>query len=464
MRELLTTVARSAASWVELRYHARRLKQIAMRNGRLEESSSVQLTGLGVRVLVDGVFGFASTTDLSREGIESAVADAQQAARSATASKRKRVEGLAPIPGTTGTFGTAIEDDLDAHPLEEKLELVKRIEERVRNADERIVSAMARYTEIQDEKIIVTSDGVAVSFKESRPSFRAVATAQANGDQTMGTDSVAVAGGWSDLFSKRAPEESADYAVRMATDQLKAPYPKGGEATVILDPELVGVLCHEAIGHTVEADLVLGGAVTQGKIGQKVASELVTMCDSGRSEYLPHAVGTLEVDDEGVKTGRTVLIERGVLRSYLHSRESAAHFGVEPTGNSRAWEYNNEPIIRMRNTYIEPGETPLDEMMSTIEHGYYLKGLGLGGQADSNAEFMFGVAEAWEITEGQKGKFLRGVTISGNAFEVLESVDAIGDTFAWSYLGGACGKGQPAKVDAGGPHVRCRVTIGGRQE
>jgi TldD protein len=464
MRELLTTVARSASSWIELRYHARKTKQIAMRNGRLEESSSVQLTGLGVRVLVDGVFGFASTTNLSREGIRSAVADAQQAARSATASKRQRVEALAPIPPTTGTFGTTIEDSLDDHPLEEKLDLVQRIEERIRNADDRIVSSMARYAEIQDEKIIVTSDNVAVSLKESRPDFRAVATAQENGEQTLGMDSHAVTGGWADLFSKRAPEEMADYAVRMAVDQLSAPHPKGGEAIVVLDPQLVGVLCHEAIGHTVEADIVLGGAITQGKIGQKVSSELVTMCDSGHSEYHPHAVGTLNVDDEGVKTQRTVLIERGVLRSYLHNRETAAHFGVEPTGNSRAWEYNNEPIIRMRNTYIEPGETSLEEMMSTIEHGYYLKGLGLGGQADSNAEFMFGVAEAWEIASGRKGRFLRGVTISGNAFDALESVDAIGDTFEWSYLGGACGKGQPAKVDAGGPHVRCRVTIGGRQE
>lgn len=464
MQGLLTEIVHSASSWIELRYHARKTKQIAMRNGRLEESSFVQLTGLGVRVLVDGVFGFASTTNLSREGIRSAVADAQQAARAAMASKRKRVEALAPIPPTTGTFEAVIEDPVDGHTLEEKLELVQRIEERIRNADDRIVSSMARYAEIQDEKIIVTSDNVAVSLKESRPDFRAVATAQENGEQTLGMDSHAVTGGWADLFSKRAPEEMADYAVRMAVDQLSAPHPKGGEAIVVLDPQLVGVLCHEAIGHTVEADIVLGGAITQGKIGQKVSSELVTMCDSGHSEYHPHAVGTLNVDDEGVKTRRTVLIERGVLRSYLHNRETAAHFGVEPTGNSRAWEYNNEPIIRMRNTYIEPGETSLEEMMSTIEHGYYLKGLGLGGQADSNAEFMFGVAEAWEITGGRKGQFLRGVTISGNAFDALESVDAIGDTFEWSYLGGACGKGQPAKVDAGGPHVRCRVTIGGRQE
>jgi len=464
MLDVLSALAREAHSWVELRYHARRSRLIRMRNGRMEESSSAEVIGVGVRVLVDGVFGFASTTDTTREGISKSIADAQDAARTAAGSKKKRIEKLAPIPATTGAFGFDLADPLTDHSLEEKLDLVQRIERRVAGADPRIVSAAASYAELIDEKAIATSDGVAVRLLQSRPEFRTMATAQENGQQTLGMDSVGVQGGWSDMLSKRDPEEMAQHTVKLAIDQLKAPFPEGESATVVLDPGLVGVLAHEAIGHTVEADLVLGGAITMGKIGQSVASPLVTLCDSGVSEHLPHAVGTLPVDDEGVAATRTVLIDQGVLRSYLHDRESAAHFGVEPTGNARAWEYSDQPLIRMRNTYVDQGETALEEMIGEVKHGYYLKALGMSGQADSNAEFMFGVREAWRIVDGRKGEFLRGVTISGNAFEVLKSVDAVGNDFTWEYGAGACGKGQPAKADLGGPHIRCRITIGGRQQ
>jgi len=464
MLELLTSVAQGADSWAEVRYHARRRKQIRVRNGRLEESSSTERAGVGVRVLVDGVFGFASTTDLSREGILRSLRDAQQAARAAASSKKHRIEKLASIPPTAGAFGFDVDDPLDAHTLEEKLELVQRIERRIAASDPRIVSSSASYGELVDEKVIATSDGVAVHLFQSRPEFRTIATAGENGMQSLGMDSVGVCGGWSDMFCKRTAEQLADHAAKMAVDKLAAPFPEGEEATVILDPELVGILAHEAIGHTVEADLVLGGAITQGKIGQTVASPLVTLCDSGHSERLPHAVGTSPVDDEGVPAQRTVVIERGVLRSYLHDRETAAHLGVEPTGNARAWEYSDQPLIRMRNTYIDQGDTPLAEMIAGVDHGYYLKGLGISGQADSNAEFMFGVGEAWRIDGGKRGEFLREVTISGNAFDVLKSVDAVGNDFDWEYSAGYCGKGQPAKVDCGGPHVRCRITIGGRQQ
>ena len=298
---------------------------------------------------------------------------------------------------------------------------------------------------------------------DAKPGFRAIAVAQESGEQTLGMDSAGVTGGWTDLFAKRSPEEMADRAVKLAIDQLKAPHPTGEKAIVVLDPDLVGVLSHEAIGHTVEADAVRSGAITSGKLGEKVASELVTLCDSGPSVFAPHAAGELLVDDEGVTTQRTVIIDHGVLRSFLHNRESAAYFGVEPTGNARAFEYSDEPIIRMRNTYIEPGESSLEELIAGVTSGYYLQGLGFGGQADSNAEFMFGIKEARPIKNGRIGELVRGVTISGNAFEVLASVDAVGKEFRWGLGAGYCGKGQLAKVDAGGPYLRCVVTIGGRQ-
>jgi TldD protein len=157
-----------------------------------------------------------------------------------------------------------------------------------------------------------------------------------------------------------------------------------------------------------------------------------------------------------------VVIERGVLKNYLHNRESAARFGVRPTGNARAWEYQDEPLIRMRNTYIEPGRQSLEELIDGIEDGYLLDGAA-NGQADANGEFMFGTQQAYRIQRGKRGPLLRGVNLSGRAFEVLSSVDGVGSEFLWDLGSGHCGKGQPMKVDAGGPWIRCQVLLGGRQ-
>jgi TldD protein len=464
MLQLLQEIATRATGWVELRYHTRRSKRILVRNGQLEESSTLFLTGVGVRALVDGVFGFASTTDLSEKGIINAVSEAESAARISALGKKHKIANFPKVALASGDFFVQTEDPLDNHPLTEKLQLVTQADEIARHAAKEIVSSSASYSELQDEKVIVTSDGAATHIIDAKPDFRVLAVAQKDGDQAMGMDSVGVSGGYADLFLRSTPEEMAQKAAKLAVDQLSADYAAGHTATVILDPGLVGVLSHEAIGHTVEADLVRSGAITSGKIGKRVASELVTLCDSGPSVFVPHAAGEVLVDDEGVQTGRTVIIDHGILRSYLHSRESAAYYGVEPTGNARAFEYSDEPIIRMRNTYIEPGTSSKEELFAGVKHGYYLQGLGGGGQADSNAEFMFGVREAHEIVDGKIGKLVRGVTISGNAFEVLQSVDAVADDFIWGLGAGHCGKGQLAKVDAGGPHLRCVVTIGGRQQ
>jgi TldD protein len=193
-----------------------------------------------------------------------------------------------------------------------------------------------------------------------------------------------------------------------------------------------------------------------------VGSELVNLCDSGASEFIAGASGTIPVDDEGVKTGRTVIIRDGILESYLHDRESAARFGVAPTGNARAWEYSDSPLIRMRNTYLEPGEETLEEMIAGIDDGYLLDG-PRNGQADSSGEFMFAVGQAWRIRDGALAELVRGVTISGVAFEVMQTVDAVSRDFRWDLGAGMCGKGQPAKVDAGGPYVRCELILGGEQ-
>jgi TldD protein len=459
MIELLEGALRHG-EWLELRYHDRRSRSILVEDGRLEAARSTHHAGVGVRALVDGAWGFASTSVLTKESLARAVEAARKAAQAAARVSTHKVE-VPPAPKfARGEIKTAAREPLSSRTLDAKIALVSDTEKLVRTGGSAITSSSARYTELVDEKWIVTSDGARVHLFDTKPELRVSAVAAMEGELQNHVEAAGHTGGFGDLFSRKTAEEMAEKAVRTATDLLRAGYVEGGKKRVILAPDVVGLLVHEAIGHTVEADFVLAGSAAAGKIGKKVASELVTLCDSGESEYLAGAGGVVLVDDEGVPAERVTIIEDGILRSYLHNRETAAHFGVAPTGNARAFEYDNEPLVRMRNTYIAPGTSRLEDMIGDTDDGYLLVG-AKNGQADANAEFMFVVGEVYPIKDGKLGPLHRGTTITGDAFEVLSSVDRVGDQFAWELGSGFCGKGQPAKVDAGGPHVRCMVTLAG---
>jgi TldD protein len=459
--DVLQDAVARAGGFVELRFHDKVSRAIAVEKGKVERTQFRQRSGLGVRVLEGGSWGFASTGSLERAAIERAIDTARAAAR-AGATGRGKKHKLATARLARGSFDLPGIQDVSGRPLEEKIAMATALEQRVRASSQAIRSASCSYNEIYEEKAVVTSDGAAASFRVIRPELRVQAVAEKDGELSTGFEAVGATGGWECLFRNGTGEYFADKAARTATDLLSARTPQGGRATVILAPSIVGLLVHEAIGHTVEADFVQAGSVAAGKIGQRVASELVTIADSGASEFYAGAGGTIPIDDEGVLAARTEIVRNGVLVSYLHNRESAAQFGVEPTGNARAWEYSDQPLIRMRNTYFAPGASTLEEMIAGTQDGYLLEG-PRNGQADSSGEFMFGVQEARRIHNGKLGELVRGVVISGIAFDVLGTVDAVSNSFRWDLGSGYCGKGQPAKVDAGGPYVRCQVLLGGEQ-
>lgn len=462
MREILKAIVGDSRNWLELRVHDRRALHILSRKGIMEAASSNKTAGVGVRVLVNGTWGFSSTARLDREGIVEAVRDATVAAEKSSGGRSEKIERLAECELAVGDYVSGDAAEAASHATEEKTELVVETERATRESSRLVRSAMCKYSEIVDEKWIVSTDGADAHIEDSKLEFAVSAVSGEGDDMQVGYQGIGVTGGWPELFRTWTPESMSEHVSQVAVDLLTAPYAPGGKATVVMNPELVGLLAHEAIGHTVEADFILSGSAASGKVGQKVASDLVTLVDSGPAT-LGHksAGGVVLVDDEGVPTGRTVVIGSGVLRSYLHDRETAAHFDVPPTGNARAWQYSDEPLIRMRNTYLEPGEASYDEIIGSVESGFLLKGAG-SGQADANAEFMFGVQEAYEIKNGRVGRLLRGATISGDAFEVLKSVDMLSSDFEWAIGSGYCGKGQAAKVDGGGPYVRCQVVVGGR--
>ena len=234
---------------------------------------------------------------------------------------------------------------------------------------------------------------------------------------------------------------------------------RGGEQTVVLAPELAGMLAHEAMGHPCEADAVLGGAVTASLAGQQVASELVTMIDIAHTWNGAEVMAPVYVDDEGTPARDVLMIDRGRLTGFMHSRETAARLGEAPTGNARAYNPNDEPLVRMRNTVILPGSAKLAAMIEGVDDGYLLMKTS-NGQADSTTEFMFGVTLAYEIRAGKIGRAVRNTTLSGSALKVLRAVDAVSDDMHWD-CSGYCGKKQPMVVSMGGPALRTRAHLGG---
>jgi TldD protein len=446
------------ASYVEARYQARLTTEVNFVNGELERIRVVENAGCGIRVLVDGCWGFSGTNNISL--LKESLGHAISAARVLAKTKKNRVKGLAESKMAAGTFRTPADGSLLDVDIEQKVQVAKEGEKAARS-NRMIKTASCTYREMLDHKAIVNSDGADVEIYDSKPEFSVVAIAKRGGESATAHEGVGVTGGWNDLFRK-SHLEYAVIASERASKLLDAKHVSGNKATVILDPAMVGLLSHEAIGHTVEADFVLSGSVVKDKMGQQVASELVTLVDSGRSEIMNNAGGTIMVDDEGVAAGRTAIIENGILKSFLHNRESAMAFGTASTGNARAFLYSDEPLIRMRNTFIEPGADRLADMIKETKHGYVVKG-ARNGQADANGEFMFGAEEVYLVEKGEVKELMRGASISGNAFDALRSVDMVGDEFQYDIGTGYCGKYQPAKVDGGGPYVRCTAVIGGLQ-
>jgi TldD protein len=452
------------ATYVEARYQSRLASEVNFTNGELERIRVVENAGCGIRVLVDGCWGFTSTSNISSESLKESLSQAISAARMLARTKKNKVNGLVESKMITGTFRTAANSDnnLSDISIEQKVQVTKEAEKEARSNRE-VKTASCTYRDTLDYKLIVNSDGADIEIYDSKPEFSVTAIARKANQSATAHEGVGITGGWDDLFKKKSHLEYARTASGRAVKLLYARHVSGKKTTVILDPAMVGLLSHEAIGHTVEADFVLSGSVVKDKIGSKVASDLVTLVDSGNSEIVGNAGGTIIVDDEGVAAGRTAIIEKGILKSFLHNRESAMIFGTASTGNARAFQYSDEPLIRMRNTYIEPGEDELNDMIRETKHGYIIKG-ARNGQADANGEFMFGAEEIYLIENGELKELLRGASISGNAFEVLQSVDMVGNEFQYDIGTGYCGKYQPAKVDGGGPYIRCTAIIGGLQE
>jgi len=450
---LIKCLEKSQADHVEMRHHRRQTLNISIRDGKMDELNNGVVEGICARAMVKGSWGFASTTSLEEKEIAKALKDATSLAR-ASKTKKKRLATLAEVKHAEDSYTTKMKRDPRKADPEELVRLVKDTDADVRSFSKKIVSDTVAFTVIDDDLSFASSEGAQITQRIVRCVGRVMAVAREKGDLTSAIESIGEQSGL-EVIEKTPLTKIGQVAAERAHKLASAPVAPGGMFPVILENKIVGLLAHEAVGHCAEADLVYGGSFMAGKVGKVVASEIVTLVDDGR---YPGGSGTMKYDDEGVPTEKTVIIEKGAVKGFLHSRETAYQFKVHPTGNARAWNYEFDPIIRMRNTYIESGDKSIEELAEGIKEGYFLKG-GLSGQADFTGEFMFGTQEAVKIKNGRLGESLRGVTISGNAFEVLKNVNAIGKDFIMRV--GMCGKEQVNYVGMGGPSLRTKLLLGG---
>ncbi len=442
----------------ELRAQENRRRVVVYAQGNLVSNVRTEQSGISARVRKNGLCGFSSSAEYSSEMADAVLKAATKNAHFMAGHIDKK---SIVVPSLQGGFVPYRREIIDT---EQKriIEKTKELDDYIAKTYPNLVSRQVIYSEDSMEKIIYTSDACDGHVTSPRAYIYVFMTAMSKEGKPV--DAFRVFGGagcFNDYFSdldQYKPELEEEYQALMK--KTEGIYPEAGLKTVILDGMMTGMLSHEAVGHTTEADLVRGGSVAGPCLNKQVASEKVTMIDFAHTALGETAPLPVYIDDEGVAAKDAVIIKDGILTGYMNNRESAALYGVEPDGNARAWSFSDEPLIRMRNTAILPGKDKLEDMIASVDDGYYLINSN-NGQADLTGEFMFGVIEGYEIKNGKIGRALLDTTVMGVAFDMLKTVDMVSDKITWA-SSGMCGKKQPMPVGMGGPALRCKITIGGR--
>ena len=343
-------------------------------------------------------------------------------------------------------------------PMERKVEILQRADAAAREYDGRITQVTAYYRDIEQHVLVADTDGTWGSEIRQYITLFVTAIAKQGEEIRTGSESRSETRGF-EFFNVHLPEEVAREAARLAVQQLIARPAPAGSFMVVLSSKAGGTMVHEACGHGLEADFIQKSlSVYAGRVGQQVASTLITVVDDGT---LPNLRGSSSMDDEGNQTTRAVLIDKGVLKGFLHNRKTARAMGAAPTGHGRRESYQHLPLPRMRNTIIMPGTTPPDRILSSVRDGILICRMG-GGEVDvASGNFVFNCSEAYLIKDGKATEPIRDATLIGNGPEILSTIDMVGSDIGYGV--GTCGKeGQGVPVADAQPTLRIpRVTVGG---
>ncbi len=439
------------ADYIEVRLDESKSSRLVYRGERLEEAGRSAGAGGCVRALVRGGWGFVSFNSLDKlsENVALAVEQARQVGKS-----ESQFSPAVPVV-------EKVPVEFKKNPMDVPLAVKNNIlaeYNRIMLGTEGIQTTSIGYADIKKKVTLATSEGTYLEQGRIDLNLRLSAIASKDGDVQQVGLSIGSKGDFATV--ENLHEQVRDIA-RRAAALLSAPSAKGGTYTVVLDPVLAGVFVHEAFGHLSEADHIYENPQMRDimVLGRRFAGKHLNIVDGAA---VPGYRGSFKYDDEGTRAGKTYLIKEGVLTSRLHSRETAAKMGEQPTGNARAINYTHPPIVRMTNTFIEPGATSLADMLSGIKEGVYAK--DWYGGTTSLEMFTFSAGEAYMIRDGKIAEMVRPVVLTGNVFATLDNIDAIGDDLDMNQ-GGGCGKaGQsPLPVSNGSPHIRIQnCLVGGK--
>ncbi len=450
----LAAALETGGDFAEIFLEDTRRNRLMLMDGRLDSVTSDRAHGAGVRVFSGTSAYYATTNDTSPEGLMRAAKQAAAAlsgARSLSAAPLDVMVSPAPFPVSQRPGDV---------PGARKARLLHEASKAARAEGEAIRQVIASLADVETDVVIANTEGVFAADRRTytRLGVQAVAANEA-GNQT-GFQGPGMHMGYEMFETLVDPEKAARTAARTALVMLTAPVCPAGVMPVAIESGFGGVIFHEACGHSLEATSVaLGNSEFCGKMGQPIASSVVTAVDDGT---LPGEWGSIRIDDEGTPTNRLVLIENGILKNYMIDKLGARRMGMPVTGSSRRQSYAFAPTSRMRNTFIAPGESEDGEIISTMGDGLYAAKMGGGSVNPATGEFNFAVSEGYWVKDGKIDHPVRGATLIGRGGQVLQRIDRVGRHLRLSQ--GMCGSvSGSVPVCVGQPLIRVtEMTVGGR--
>ena len=472
-REAVDAAIAAGAEYADARAVVQRDQQVSTKNGRVETLVDAESEGVGVRVLVDGAWGFACSSRLNEGGARDAAARATGFARAAPAPHGR---ALAPVEPATGSYRTLVARDPFAVPLDEKIDLCLRAEEAARHPGVKVTAASARA--LSQRKHLVSSAGADV--EQELVECGAGLDAIASGDGLFQQRSYPSAfggssgqAGWEYVESleleRVAPQLGEEAAALLRADPCPA-----AVTTVVINSEQVALQVHESVGHPTELDRIYGTEAAYAGTSFLAPEDLGSLrygsalMNVWADATTPKGLGTFGWDDEGVVARREPVVAEGLLSGFLTSRETAAQLGSGAGGSMRAETWNRMPLVRMTNLHLEPSERgSVDDLIADVDEGIYLSTNRSWSIDDKRLNFQFGTQIAWEIKNGRLGRMLRDAVYTGITPQFWGSLDGLGGPETWVLYGLTnCGKGQPgqsAHVSHGAPAARFRnVQVGVR--
>ncbi len=454
----LERALREGGDFADVFWERRIARSYRLQDGCIREASHVCTEGAGVRVVAGESSGYAYVDDPTDATLLEAARSAAAIARNAPAGETRRI-ALAPVAVRTDLYDLR---DGDGHDAQRAVALLVRADRRARAYDSRIVAVNGHLVDEVQLVRIARSDGASSEDRRPLVTLGVQAIAAANGIRGVG---YAADGGRTTLSffdgAEATPEVLADEASRIALVNLEAREAPAGEMEMIIGCGGGGVLLHEAVGHGLEGDFNRRGtSLYSGLVGERVASELVTIYDDGN---LPIERGSCAIDDEGTPTSHTVLVERGRLCGYLQDELNARLMGVAPTGNGRRQSFRHLPQPRMCNTYMPAGEWDVDEIIRSTPRGIYARSFA-GGQVEiGRGDFVFMIAEGYLVENGRITAPVKNATVTGNGPEIMRRVVAVGNDARLARRHYTCGKnGQYVPVGVGMPTVKVSsILVGG---